>query len=513
MNAGHDALAAAAVNPGLSLLFALAGVLILLAVLAHLAARRQGGWRAVRRRLRREVTLTATAFAAPVQTRLRYRRHLRLLVRLLRQPAGWADAERALLRAEAVRADVQAYATLLGTDVVGVLIACGSADPPRPPAPWVTDVLDPRLWWIDRTDAAGTAVTEKPAGAGVRTVAPLLVTLGMDDEHALLAVLLDLTSGPAAMAVDGEPRTARAVLQSLAAQLDARLPAGTLTIAAGVHDQYDGLDAAAAVAVAERRAASTDDPVFAVCAVAPQDRRLPDGVWLIAAGGVRGAGRLLTTHRDGGLLVHGTPLRVDAISLPKAVARTIRELPPYPTPGGPVDDLAEPLLPAHGAARRSADSARTEPPQPEARLATGSTSAAPPGTGKETVTARSVSDGTAGAQAATPTSAQTGTPTGTQISAQPGMPSGTEARTQTGTPAGTEADAQTGTPIGTPTGTEAGTPTGTEAGTPTGTEAGTEAGTPAGAAVAIGTGAPVLDDLAEPEAPTRLAGVSSAGTP
>jgi hypothetical protein len=465
VNAGHGALAAAAVNPGLSLLFALTGVLILLAVLAHLAARRQGGWRAVRRKFRREVALTATAFAAPVQAGLRYRRHLRLLVRLLRQPAGWTDAERALLRAEAVRADVQAYATLLGTDVVGVLIACGSTDPPRPPAPWVTDVLDPRLWWIDRMDIAGTAVTARAPGAGIRTVSPLLVTLGIDDEHALLAVLLDLTSGPAALAVDGEPRTARAVLQSLAAQLDARLPTGALTIAAGVHDQYDGPDATVAVAVAERRAASAGDLAFAVCAAAPQDRRLPDGVRLIAAGGVRGAGRLLTTHRDGGLLVHGTPLRVDAISLPKAVASVIRELPPYPTPGGPVDDLVEPLLPAHGTARRPADSAWAEPPRPEARPAVGSASAAPPGTGRETATIRSMSDGTAGTPAGAQTATPAGTPTRMQTDARPGMPAGT----QTGTSAGT--------------------------------------------AAAIDTGAPVLDDLAESEAPTRLAGVSSTGTP
>jgi hypothetical protein len=387
-------LAAEAVNRGLSMAFGLAGVLILFAVLAHLAARRQGGWRVVRRRLRREAALTATAFAAPVQTRLRYRRHLRLLVRLLRQPAGWADAERALLRAEAVRADVRAYAALLGTDVVGVLVACGSAEPPQPPAPWVTDVLDPRLWWIDRTD-----VTERAARVNVRDVAPLLVALGVDDEHALLAVLLDLTSGPAAVAVDGEPRTARAVLQSLTAQLDARLPAGALTVADGVHDQYAGPDATTAVAAAERRAASADGPAFAVCAAAPQGRRLPDGVQLIAAGGVRGLARLLTTRRDGGLLVHGTPLRVDAISLPRAVARIIGELPPYPAPGGPVDDLAEPPLPAHRAARRSADSAQAEPPRPDARPAAVSAAAASPGAGRETSTARSAGDGTAGTDA------------------------------------------------------------------------------------------------------------------
>ncbi|MCX5214960.1 hypothetical protein OG689_37840 [Kitasatospora sp. NBC_00240] len=322
-----------AVPGGTATLFGLAGLLLLLVVLAQLGARRAGGWRVVRRRLRREAAATAAAFAAPVRAQLRYRRHLRLLVRLLGDRSGWADAERAALGAGRVPG-VEPYGVLLGRSVVGVLVACGPAAPPRPPEPWAADDTDPRLWWLDRADAAGVATGGRPA--------PLLAALGTDGRH---AVLLDLATGPAVTVLGGDKGTARAVLQALAAQLDARLPAGAVTVAEGVNPRHTGPEPAAALALAER-AATGGAPAFAVCAELPAGARPAAGSRLLALSGARGSARLLTADRAG-LSVLGTGLRVDAVPLARATARSLPLLPPYPAhDAGPTDDsdLAEPAL-------------------------------------------------------------------------------------------------------------------------------------------------------------------------
>ncbi|MFC9331403.1 hypothetical protein [Kitasatospora sp. NPDC057015] len=333
--------AASAVPGGTGTLFGLAGLLLLLAVLAHLAARRVGGWAAVRRGLRREAAATAAAFAAPVRAQLRYRRHVRLLVRLLGDKAGWADAERAALGAGRVPG-VQPYGVLLGRSVVGVLVACGPGTPPVPPQPWAPDDTDPRLWWIDRADAARAVTGARPA--------PLLAALGTDGRH---AVLLDLAAGPAVTTVGGERGTARAVLQAVAAQLDARLPAGAVTVADGVHPRHTGPDVADALAKADR-AATGGAPAFAVCVEAPDAVRPAGGARLLALGGARGSARLLTADRAG-LRVLGTGLLVDAVPLARATARSLPLLPPYPAhDAGPADDgdLAEPEFGADGFADR-----------------------------------------------------------------------------------------------------------------------------------------------------------------
>ncbi|WP_329493182.1 hypothetical protein [Kitasatospora herbaricolor] len=326
-----------AVPGGTATLFGLAGLLLLVAVLAQLGARRAGGWRVVRRRLRREAGATAAAFAAPVRAQLRYRRHLRLLVRLLGDRSGWADAERAALGAGRVQG-VQPYGVLLGRTVVGVLVACGPAAPPRPPEPWAVDDTDPRLWWLDRAAAAGVATGGRPA--------PLLAALGTDGRH---AVLLDLATGPAVTVLSGERGIARAVLQALAAQLDARLPAGAVTVADGVNLRHSGPDPAVALALAER-AGTGDAPAFAVCAELPAGARPAAGSRVLALSGARGSARLLTADRAG-LSVLGTGLRVDAVPLARATARSLALLPPYPAhDAGPTDDsdLAEPALDADG---------------------------------------------------------------------------------------------------------------------------------------------------------------------
>ncbi|GII42037.1 hypothetical protein Pph01_70400 [Planotetraspora phitsanulokensis] len=305
----------AAPAPELTVVLGVAGGLLVLVVLVHLVVGRLGGWRALRRRVRREVALTVRAFAAPFRARVRYRRRLRLLVRLLGHPAGWGDAERAMT--EAARTGIRPYAALLGPGRVGVMVAFGPGDPPEPPDPWAADAADPRLWWIDRAHLAAPA---HPDGA-----APLLVSVGTDGDH---AVLLDLMPEPPVVAIGGDPRVARPVLQTIAAQLDARLPEAAVTVAGDVHPRHSGQDASGAVAAAARHAAS-GALTFAVCGASPAGMPVPRGVRLITAGVARGRAWLLTADRSGGMLVHGTPLRVDVLPLPAAVARVVGALPPY----------------------------------------------------------------------------------------------------------------------------------------------------------------------------------------
>ncbi|MYW02273.1 hypothetical protein GT354_29180, partial [Streptomyces sp. SID3343] len=177
------------------------------------------------RRLRRELALTAAAFAQPVTATTRFRRRRRLLVRSLRERAVWVDAERASLLAGAVSADVRPFGVLVERDVVGVLVSCGP-DVPAPGEPWAVDEADPRLWWIGRGDLGA-----------VEGTAPLLVAVGTDREA---VVFLDLLTGPRVVAVSGERRGAGSTLQALAAQVDARLPVGAVTVADGVLPRFAG---------------------------------------------------------------------------------------------------------------------------------------------------------------------------------------------------------------------------------------------------------------------------------
>ncbi|MDX3850175.1 hypothetical protein [Streptomyces sp. AK02-01A] len=340
---------------GLTQWLGLAGILILLIALTHWLVRRQGGWRVLRRRVGRQVRLTVEAFTAPVRAQLRYRRRLRLLTRLLRDRSGWPDAERAVRRAAGLRPGFRPYGALLGPDLVGVLVA-GVAESGRAelPDPWTADEAEPRLWWIARADLAGPALpssgpdgpdglTGPDAGpepdAAPGTVAPLLCCVGTDGRH---AVFLDLLAGPTTVSVFGVSRTARAVLQSLAAQLDARLPAGSVEVTSGVHQHHTGRTTADVLAA--------PGGMFAVCAEPPRTR-LPDGLRLLCLGAGRDRARLLEAGPDGLLDIHGAApsLRVDSLPLARAVVRALRGLPPYPVDG----DGAAPGqagLPAAGAA-------------------------------------------------------------------------------------------------------------------------------------------------------------------
>lgn len=307
----------------------LAGALILFLAVTHWLVRRGGGWKALWRRVRREAALTARAFTGPVRTELRYRRGLRVLVRLLRDPAVWADAERATALAAGVRAGVRPYGVLAGREWMGVLVAADAATLPVPGEPWAPDDSDPRLWWIDRTD-----LTDGHSESAV----PLLVCVGLDAGN---AVLLDVRSGPPALSVYGSSRaarTARAVLQALAAQVEARLPQGRVAIAAGVHPRHPGATAEASVAAAGIEVAVCADPLR---------KPLPSGVRLLSLGVARGRTRLLETSPEAWLTVHGAAMagRVDVLPLARAVARSLPVLPPCPDgPDGP-DDSDRPDAP------------------------------------------------------------------------------------------------------------------------------------------------------------------------
>lgn len=309
-------------------LFLVLGVVVLFCALLHLTVRGLGGWRTAGRAVRRQAALTGAAFAAPVRDRRRYRRRLRLLIRLLGRPEGLETAERAMMQAAAAVPGVIAYGALLDPAYVGVLVACGHPVP-CPPEPWIVDD-DQRLWWIERADVA-------PAPAGPP---PLLVTLGADEEH---VILLDLLADPVTVSVQGDPRLARTLLATVAAQLDARLPVGAVTVTRDIHDRHPGPEAAGAVSAAQQWAAATGAPAFAVCAEVPAELP-PAGVRLVVAGGARGTARILVARAGGIVEPHGTPLRADTTALARAVAAVLHALPPYGIPAHPDGDLVEPVL-------------------------------------------------------------------------------------------------------------------------------------------------------------------------
>lgn len=309
------------------------GVVILFLVLVNLLVRRLGGWRRLYRRTKNELTRTARAFADPVAARIRYRRRLRYLTGVLRDERAWNDAERAIGYAAGVSARSAPYAVVLGKDRIGVLVA-GDVPEQGLPGPWSRDSDDARLWWIPRADLDEyTAVAaHQPAQA------PLLVCLGTDSTGRT-AVLLDLLAGPATLSVYGPPRTARAVVQALAAQLDVRLPAGAVEVADGIHRSYAGMSLAEAV---NRRGVW-----FVVGAERPRTA-LPAGIRLLSLGVARGSSRLVEALPDGTLRLYGAAdwLRVDPLPLAKAVARSVRSIPAHDfdgrAPQGPTagnDDL------------------------------------------------------------------------------------------------------------------------------------------------------------------------------
>ncbi|MEU6348471.1 hypothetical protein ABZ896_04005 [Streptomyces sp. NPDC047072] len=290
----------------------IAGAALLLFLLLRAWATRWGGWRAAWARLGWEVAVTAHAFAAPARAWLRHRRERRLLVRRLRAPATWRDAELALAVARTAAAPDRPYAALVGADSVTVLLA--GRDDPEP-------------WTVARAALPPVA----PEAVGVR---PIVVALGAVDGRR--CAFLDLAVGPPVLAVTGDDRASRALLQALAAQLDARLPAPLVVVAEGVHRGHPGEPVRAAYRAARRAPArlgiapvlvttELPDPLPPELAAPPGDT---PALRVLVRGPGRGYVRTLLTDRHGQVAVPGTPLLVGCSALGRAVARVLPVVPP-----------------------------------------------------------------------------------------------------------------------------------------------------------------------------------------
>ncbi|WP_052847683.1 hypothetical protein [Streptomyces avicenniae] len=311
------------------------GILLIVFLLLRHLAMRQGGWRAGRARLRRETAVTAHAFAAPARAWLRHRRSLRTLTRGLRDTATWRDAERALAAARDAAAPERGrpWAVLVDATTVTVLLAGRNVSPP-----------DRAPWWQDEDDPAGhwsAARADLPPVVPVpdRTE-PVLVAIG---ETGGRCVLLDTATGPAMLTVEGERRSALALHQAVAAQLDARLPDGLVVVAEGVHPAFPGQPVRAA-----HRAVRDLPPRMGIAPVLVTSE-LPDplppelvappgestGPRLVVRGPGRGHVRTLLTDRQGRVVVSGTPLLTEGNALSRAVARVLPALPPVLPPAPP----------------------------------------------------------------------------------------------------------------------------------------------------------------------------------
>ncbi|SFD55619.1 hypothetical protein [Streptomyces aidingensis] len=310
----------------------LAVLLVLFLILRHFAMR-LGGWRAAWRRVKRECAVSAHAFAAPAKAWLRHRRSLRVLVRGLRAPATWRDAERALAAARQAAAGAGGvpYAALV--DDVGVTVLLAGRRP-RPPEeePWWGDEERPDCWSVDR-DALPPVVPVPDQ------TPPVLVALGEDGG---CCVFLDVAAGPPLLNVEGDRRAATAVHQALAAQLDVRLPDGLVVVAQGVHRAFPGLEVRAAHRRAEELPARGGLVPWLVTAELPDP--LPPGIAAPAAaraagprillrGPGRGFLRTVLSDREGRLAVAGTPLLVAGNALSRAIARVLSDIPPVLPPG------------------------------------------------------------------------------------------------------------------------------------------------------------------------------------
>lgn len=315
-----------------------AGVAILLFVLIRIPVMRLGGWTAAWQRACYEAELTAYAFTAPFRTLRAHQRVLRRLTVRLRQPAVWQDAERAVgsaWQAAGVSADRRCprpYAALVDEDTVTVLLA--GRHLPKPAAPWSADPEDPARWTAAREDLPAV-VPDTGAGPAI------LVAVGDSGGR---AAFLDLAPGPAITAVDGNPRTAPALLRALAAQLDARLPQGLVTVADGVHPDFAGpavRDAFRAVCETPSRngivpvmvTAELPDPLPGEFSASPAGAA--PRLRILALGPGRGHVRRLLADRYGQVLLTGTEVVADGNALGRAIARVLPHLPPVrpPQPG------------------------------------------------------------------------------------------------------------------------------------------------------------------------------------
>ncbi|MFC8567716.1 hypothetical protein ACFUIW_18355 [Streptomyces sp. NPDC057245] len=316
----------------------LALALIVFLVLRHLAMR-QGGWGAAARRVRRELAISAHAFAAPVRSWARYRRTRSLLVRGLRRQTTWRDAERAVAAAREAAAPFGGipYAVLVDDETVTVLLAgrdLPQADEAVPGTCWWTAPGDPPNHWT-------AARPDLPAVVPVPDLPhPVLVAVGARDGS---CAFLDVAAGRRILTVQGDPRCVPALHQAIAAQLAARLPAGLVVVAEGVHHQYAGSEIRTAYRTAREMptrhgiapvlvAAELPDPLPPELTGPPESAPGPQ---IVLRGTGRGQRRTLTTDRHGRIALLGTPLVLEGNALSRAVARVLPDLPPVLPPVPP----------------------------------------------------------------------------------------------------------------------------------------------------------------------------------
>lgn len=317
---------------------------LLLFLLVRHFAMKLGGWKTAGRRVAREIALTGAAFASPARAWLRYRRVLRTLVRRLRSPDSWHDAERALAAVRLAAAPAVPYAVLVDDGAVTVLLAGRGV--PRAPEPWVEedDENHPVRWTALRSDLP--AVVPE---AGLNR--PVVVAIGAEDGSAGRCAFLDLATGPPTLALDGDERARAALLPTLAAQLGRRLPAGQTVVAEGVLRGFPGEPVREAYRRARDLPARLGTPPFLAA------RELPDplppemagppeavpALRVLVLGSGRGYVRRLHADRYGQLSLPGTPLLLLAHALPRAVSRTLKRIPPVHPPA-PSADGVRPLF-------------------------------------------------------------------------------------------------------------------------------------------------------------------------
>ncbi|RSS83225.1 hypothetical protein, partial [Streptomyces sp. WAC06614] len=307
------------------------GIALLVLLLVRHFAMKLGGWAAAGRKVRREAAVTAAAFASPVRAWLRYRRVLRMLVRRLGDPESWRDAERALAAARSAAAPAVPYAALVGD--VGITVLLAGRSVPGPPEPWEAEPDLPGQWTALRAELP-MVVPE----AGLNR--PVLIAIGGEDAAAGRCAFLDTASGPPALALDGDRRAGAALLPALAAQLGVRLPGGQVVVAEGVLPGFPGEPVREAYRTAKDTPPRLGVAPFLVTPELPDplppELAGPPGevppMRVVVRGPGRGYVRRLFADRHGQLCLPGTPLLLMAHALPRAVARTLKRIPPVHPP-------------------------------------------------------------------------------------------------------------------------------------------------------------------------------------
>ncbi|CAG6390569.1 hypothetical protein NMG29_09345 [Streptomyces cocklensis] len=390
---------------------ALAELLILVLLLLHWVVRRQGGWRIARRRLGKQIRLTAGAFYEPVREFLRFRATVRQLTRLL-VSTGPAEVARAALD------DVDAEVTPAAPDAFGLAVAV------RPPSrrsdgdvtvrlagrgvpealyPWETRGDDLR-WHTTAAEVAeraeqtlrqaqreilGDQDTQQAAqgqdGADPDALvvpAPprLLVPLGLDGAA---AVFVDLLRGPGILSTYGDRRATRSFVQAAAAYLDLPDGGAEVVVAKGVHPRFDGPHLDEALDSLEGSVPDPARPVVVVCSAPDTDQSLrlsrmaAQGLLrALVVGSVNGHRLEVRVNSRGRVEIPGWGITTDAAPLGPAVARTARKggsqrtkragggIPPAPS--GPRPPRFRPEAPTIPLPPLPTRAGRTVPSEPQA---------------------------------------------------------------------------------------------------------------------------------------------------